>query len=210
MKTPRLLRNLVDIDDPDEVTAESYGIRLGYPDGRAASRVHYARVSRWLECGSLDGILATGILLALALIIATDEGWYAPPDGDLRAFWCWIVVAVFLLEQLEEGRTVVMVQLPDGLNVPAVLYTYERENVILTPAMLRMQVTHSVEQCSCPAGQHLAYSVARYKRMLAIQPGTENFYISESGCRLFAHFQEWAAFDASYIDCDNCKYRLKH
>lgn len=95
MKTPRLIHHLTEIGVPDEVMAEPYGIRLGYPGGRAARRLYFDSAAHWLALGMLDRRPDTGRYQSMALVSASNKGWYAPPEGDTCALWCRIVVAVF-------------------------------------------------------------------------------------------------------------------
>lgn len=212
MKTPRLIYHPVDIGEPDDVMAEPDGIRLGYPGDRAARRLDYATTARWLEQERLDDRPDLGIHLAMALVIATEEGWYTPPEGDTRALWCWISVAVFFLEQLQEGN-VVRVCSPDGYLVPAIVDPSGPEMVNLTQAMLRMQVTCTAElavRLSVPGWMdYRPFAVRSYKSLLMRHPGTDEFCLSAPGRRRFTVFQELAAF-AVLNDRDTSLHRLLH
>lgn len=97
-----------------------------------------------LNEGDFDRCPADGLWMLAEISTGSVNGWYKPTDEEAMTCWRWLVVSLFIAEQLAQ-HGVIDVAMPDGSTQQAAVYQGPYGAIVLHPAAGRFSLAHHVE-----------------------------------------------------------------
>ncbi|HFN3688293.1 MULTISPECIES: hypothetical protein [Enterobacter cloacae complex] len=137
----------------------STGIRFG-------NRViGYSVAVRQLDNGHYDKQIPDGMELLACIMEAVESGWFVPSEEKLLILWRWLVVAVFITEQLQKNGTVDVPNNDGGVDT-AVIYSSNSGSISVYPGPERFALASyleggAIEKYGTELGQQMALGMYR-------------------------------------------------
>lgn len=119
----------------------STGIRFG-------NRViGYSVAVRQLDDGQYDKRIPDGMDLLACILEAVESGWITLSIGKQIIVWRWLLVAVFITEELEKNGTIDVANEQGGFDT-AVIFSGKHGAISVYPAPERFTLANHVEGCA--------------------------------------------------------------
>ena len=119
----------------------STGIRFG-------NRViGYSVAVRQLDDGQYDKRIPDGMDLLACILEAVESGWITLSIGKQIIVWRWLLVAVFITEELEKNGTIDVANEQGGFD-SAVIFSGKHGAISVYPAPERFTLANHVEGCA--------------------------------------------------------------
>lgn len=119
----------------------STGIRFG-------NRViGYSVAVRQLDDGQYDKRIPDGMDLLACILEAVESGWITLSIGKQIIVWRWLLVAVFITEELEKNGTIDVANEQGGFDA-AVIFSGKHGAISVYPAPERFTLANHVEGCA--------------------------------------------------------------
>lgn len=137
----------------------STGIRLGN------QIIGYSAAVRQLDNGHYDKQIPDGMELLACIMEAVESGWFIPNEEKLLILWRWLVVAVFITEQLQKNGTVDVPNNDGGVDT-AVIYSSNSGSISVYPGPERFALASyleggAIEKYGTELGQQMALGMYR-------------------------------------------------
>ncbi len=137
----------------------STGIRLGN------RIIGYSAAVRQLDNGHYDKQIPDGMELLACIMEAVESGWFVPSEEKLLILWRWLVVAVFITEQLQKNGTVDVPNNDGGVDT-AVIYSSNSGSISVYPGPERFALASyleggAIEKYGTELGQQMALGMYR-------------------------------------------------
>jgi hypothetical protein len=116
------------------------------PDGIVTGRrmIGYSSVIQSLDSGRYDRNAYTGLRMLACIQDAKAAGWLALSVDKEIIIWRWLVVTVFINEELEKNGTVDVPNDEGGIDT-AVIYAGKNGAISIYPAPLRLALASNAE-----------------------------------------------------------------
>ncbi|NWC65428.1 hypothetical protein [Cedecea sp. P7760] len=144
--------------------------------------IGYSSVIQSLDSGRYDRNTYTGLRMLACIQDAKAAGWLALSVDKEIIIWRWLVVTVFINEELEKNGTVDVPNDEGGIDT-AVIYSGKNGAISIYPAPERFALANHVEGCAVEKygvdiGQQLALRM--YQDMVTADP-KQGFRLSAMG-----------------------------
>lgn len=109
--------------------------------------IGYSAVIRQLDKGHCDKNIADGMDMLACIMEAVESGWISLSVEKQITVWRWLLVAVFITEELEKNGTIDVANDEGGFDT-AVIYSGKCGSITVYPGPERFALANHVEGCA--------------------------------------------------------------